>query len=236
MRQHGTNARYVWGPDETDTPGKGCRCSDCRAARAKAEGARKKRKAMESFHPERALWVDAKPARAHVRSLMASKRGATDGVGLKQIVKVSGVSHGSISRLVYGKRRPDGTRIPSKRIHRDTAAKLLAVTRADMAKGASVPAGPVWAMVDEIVAWYNSEVGTPAGNGYGRHPYGGKAWLGRYLTGNPAAQSLQLSRRSVSVEHARKVAKLHDRLAGEHESFRWRYCKCPSQRARDIAS
>lgn len=235
MRAHGTATRYVWGPDATGTEGKGCRCRECRAARAKAERDRKKRKAMEEFHPERALWVDAGPVRKHVRSLMASKRGGTDGVGLKRIARVSGVSQGALWKLVYGKRRDDGSQVPSKKIHRDTAARLLAVTRADMAKGATVPAGQTWRLIDEMVAWYNAEIGTPSGNGYGRHPYGGKAWLARHLSGNPETLSLQLSKARVTVEHARRISELHDRIYREFEAFRWRYCACPERQVREEA-
>lgn len=44
MKPHGTSARYSHGPDENDTPGKGCRCAQCTAAvrserrRQRAEG------------------------------------------------------------------------------------------------------------------------------------------------------------------------------------------------------
>lgn len=73
--------------------------------------------------------VDAGPARAHVRSLM------NQGMGLKRIVAVSDISQGLLWKLVYGKRRPDGSRTPSKRIRKDTEARILAI-ELDLAAGA----------------------------------------------------------------------------------------------------
>jgi hypothetical protein len=198
VREHGTYAKYV---------AERCRCELCRAANRSYERARTRRKAYG-----REPWVDAAPARRHVKKLMASGPGQTDGVGLKQIVKVSGVSHGCLWKLVYGKNGK-----PSKRIHRDTEQKLLAVTPADAAKGATVPAGETWKLADEIVAFFNSQ---------NPRRYGGKAKLGRYLTGNPNAQSLQLSRYMVSVKHAQMVKVLHDQLEKASEVFRWRFCSC----------
>jgi hypothetical protein len=241
-RPHGTRARYVLGPDIDDNPGKGCRCDNCREANAEYERERSRRLAMEKWHPERARWVDAAPVRKHVRSLMASKTGATDGVGLKRIAKLSGVSGGALWKLVYGKRRPDGSRIPSQRIHRDTAAKLLAVSRDGMADGASVEGRRTHKLAREIVTWYDSSFRAPPSRKSdspnrvkGR---GGKAWLARQLTGNPDTKALQLGTRNVSVRHARRIRQIHDRLWEEHASFRWRYCSCPDVRRsrRDVAS
>lgn len=227
-RLHGTYVKYV-----VDL----CRCDECRRANRDYVRANERRKAIEKFHPERSKWVDAEPARKHVRSLMASGLGQHDGVGLKQIVKVSGVSQGVLWKLVYGKRRPNGEQIPSQTILRTTADKLLALTRQHMAGGASldrVTTKRVWQMVEELIAWYNAEIGTVSGNGTGAerkpHPYGGKAWLGRQLTGNPTAASLQLSKTSISVHHARIVAELHDKTHKESEAFRWRYCSHGAER------
>lgn len=64
-------------------------------------------------------YVDATRAREHVQNLLAANMGPV------QIAKVSGVPHGAISKLLYG----DYARgmAPSKRIRRETEAKLLAV-------------------------------------------------------------------------------------------------------------
>jgi hypothetical protein len=134
MRAHGVSARYVWGPDENDQPGHGCRCQPCKDARS-ADG-RARRQRVEP------AYVAANPARAHVAWL------GDQGVGMKQIVKVSGVSHGCLWKLVYGL-PPRGV---SKRIRKSTADKILAVTPADGADGSRVPAGPTIANIDRIVA------------------------------------------------------------------------------------
>lgn len=97
---------------------------------------------------------------------------------------------------------------PSKKVRRATAEKLLAVTLADMAEHATVPAGPTWERVDEMVAagW-------------------AKAAIGRHVHG-PNAKSLQLGARRVTVANARAVARLHHRwrsgeLQVEGRRSRW---------------
>jgi hypothetical protein len=172
----------------------GCRCWDCCAARSEYERQRRKANAYG-----RSLTVDAEPVRQHVRNLMCDgKRGAHHkGVGLKRIVKVSGVAQGTLWKLMYGAPDRDG---PSKKVRRVTAEKLLAVTPDDMADGATVPSGPTRRKLDEMVA-----------GGFA------KAELGRYLTGNVATKSLQVATaRRVTVGTARKVDDLHARWkAGE---------------------
>lgn len=123
MREHGTHACYVWGPESG--PGDGCRCEPCRAANTAYEKARAQRIAP--------AYVSAANARAHVRFL------SDHGVGLKRIVAVGGVSQGTLWKLMYGK---DGK--PSKRIRRSTEQKILAVTPADAADGAPIDAGGTW--------------------------------------------------------------------------------------------
>lgn len=222
-RVHGSYAKYVI---------EKCRCEPCRRANSEYERDRARRHAIEKWHPEQARWVDAEPVRKHLRSLMASGKGQTDGVGLKQMVKVAGVSHGLLWKLMYGKPRPDGTRTPSKRIRRDNAEKLLALSRDHMAAGARVDeleTRRTWHLIEELIAWYNGEIGTHSGNGMAHHPAGGKTWLGRILSGNPAALSLQLSRRSIKVRHVHMVRDLHDQTLKDSEAFRWRYCKCDDE-------
>jgi hypothetical protein len=61
----------------------------------------------------------------------------SQGMGLKRIVKVSGVSQGVMWKLIYGKTRPDGTRTPSQRIRKETAERILTV-EVDLADGACI--------------------------------------------------------------------------------------------------
>lgn len=105
--QHGTYACYTLDA---------CRCLHCCNAVSVYEQNRKKRNAYG-----RSNLVDAGPARDHVAALMAS------GVGLKQIVKKSGVSQGVLWKLVYGKN--GGT--PSRRVTRATMDRLLTLDPAD---------------------------------------------------------------------------------------------------------
>jgi hypothetical protein len=108
QHQHGTNACYVLDK---------CRCLPCSEARSKVDDERRRLKAYGRYHK----YVDAYPVRLHVRELMSA------GMGLKQIVKVSGVSQGGLWKLMYGKRKPDGSQRPSLRVLRETAEKLYAL-------------------------------------------------------------------------------------------------------------
>lgn len=105
--QHGTYACYVQDA---------CRCTPCARANADYEQQRTRRNAYG-----RSNLTDAAPVRAHVEQLGEA------GIGLKTLAARSGVSHGALWKLMYGKTRPDGTRTPSQRIRKDTAAAILAV-------------------------------------------------------------------------------------------------------------
>lgn len=110
--QHGTHAAYVLDR---------CRCLPCKDANTTYERRRSRQAAYGRWTP----FVDAQPSRDHVAALRAQ------GLGLKLIAKHSGVSHGSLWKLIYGKTQPDGTRRLSVRVKTETAAALLAV-RADL--------------------------------------------------------------------------------------------------------
>lgn len=137
MRKHGTNARYRLGPTEDDEPG-GCRCAACREAGRNYDRAYRERAVP--------VLVDARRARRHVRELMAAR------IGPKTIAQRSGVSHGAISKLIYGA-YSGGKRTPSRRIKKATEDALLAVHSGWSAEdGTMVPAGPVHEIVAELVA------------------------------------------------------------------------------------
>lgn len=91
-----------------------CRCEHCRKALRDYERWRHRQRAYG-----RVPFVDAEPARRHVRALQAAN------MGTHQIARVSGVPHGTLSALLYG----DSTRShpPSRRIRLRTARALLAV-------------------------------------------------------------------------------------------------------------
>lgn len=125
MRDHGTYTKYVV---------EHCRCDPCRNANRDYERERKKRTAPP--------YVGADRARQHLAELAAA------GVGMKTVAARSGVSHGCLWKLVYGK----PGRGPSKRIRPDTEAKILAVTPRDVADGGRVDAAPTWAHVEQLLA------------------------------------------------------------------------------------
>lgn len=132
--QHGTYACYVLDR---------CKCLPCAAANSNYEQHRLKQRAYG-----RQSYIDAGPAVAHARELMAA------GVGLKQITKLSGISGGSLWKLLYGKRDADGVPRPSVRCTRATAERLLAV-RADfpvLAGGALVDPTGTHRRVQALVA------------------------------------------------------------------------------------
>lgn len=165
---HGQHAAYV-----LDL----CRCSDCSAANSAYERGRAAR-----IEP---AFVSAVPARDHVRFLMES------GVGLKQIVKVSGVAHGTLWKLVYG---VNGR--PSRRCRKSTLDALLVVTPLAAADGAKVDAGPTWELLDAMFA-----AGVP------------KSTVATHLG---VGKSIQFSRRQIAARNARAVKDLYDRwVAGE---------------------
>ena len=125
---HGTRNAYVLDR---------CGCAPCTKANRDYENARVRMAAAHQWAPERPATptdlVDAGPAREHLQALMAA------GMGLKTIAAKSGVAHGSISAVVYGKPTPDPKerRPPRRRITRDLEARILAIGL-QLADGATV--------------------------------------------------------------------------------------------------
>jgi hypothetical protein len=62
-------------------------------------------------------YVDAGPARQHLRTLAAA------GIGWRRAARLSAVSTGAVSKILYG---GPGQRPPSQRIRPQTAAAILA--------------------------------------------------------------------------------------------------------------
>jgi transcriptional regulator with XRE-family HTH domain len=116
IRQHGTYAKYSV---------EGCRCEQCRAVVRVYSNQRNRLKAYGQWQP----YVDAEPARQHVKALMAY------GIGWMRIADLAGVPRGSVSRLLYGATNPP--RPPSHRIRPETEQKLLAVTATPENRGAT---------------------------------------------------------------------------------------------------
>lgn len=118
--QHGTYACYTLD---------GCRCVPCADAQSAYETNRTRQQAYGRWDN----LVDASPARAHVAAL------GEYGISLKQVARLTGISTGTLSKLVYGHYKPlDGPsrgrygkgellRGPSERVSKRLAAKVLAV-------------------------------------------------------------------------------------------------------------
>lgn len=173
-RLHGTHAKYAV---------ERCRCDECRRAQREYNRHRVRQMARPDgvWNP----YVDAGSAREHVQWL------ASCGVGVKSIAKISGVPHGTLSKLMYG----DNVRglAPSRRIRPATEQKILAVMPV-MAQGAQqVPAGPTWRLLEELIArgWSRAELTRRLGQ---------------------KGPGLQLSRSRVRASTARKVEQLHAEL------------------------
>lgn len=177
---HGTRAAYVLDR---------CRCRACRDGNQAAEQERKRLQAYGRWEP----YVDAEPVRQHVAALRAG------GMGLKRIAAVSGVPHGALWKLVQGKRRADGTCVPSRRVRPSTARQVLAVTLDvdTLAGGARTARTGTLRRLQALVAlgWSQAE-------------------LGRRLGINDANMTpLVQGRRDVTVRTARAVADLYADLS-----------------------
>jgi len=164
-----------------------CRCEACRAAEAAYKRRNRRRKAYGGdYWP----WVNAERAREHIRWLMASSAGATNGVGVDRIAALTGVSRSTMQNLLYGERRHGYYSGPSRQIHRETEAKLLSVSRTDLADGATVDAGSTWELIECLKA-------------YGIPYYRINAALGN------SGEKLKLSKRAVRVSTAKAIERLH---------------------------
>lgn len=142
---HGTHACYVLDA---------CRCRPCSKANRVYESNRVRQHAYGRWDN----YVSATAARARVLHLMSQ------GMGLKRIVAVSDISQGVLWKLVYGKTKADGTRTPSKRIRKDTEARILAVTL-DLADGAKADGTGTTRRLQALVAlgWSQSKLGQRLG-------------------------------------------------------------------------
>jgi transcriptional regulator with XRE-family HTH domain len=149
--QHGTYAAYVLDR---------CRCDACRNANVEYEHDRSQLAARRRWDPTvpatpRGELVPARRARAHLKALMAA------GMGLKTIAAKSGIAHGSISAIIYGKRsRVKSERRPRRRrITRQLEQRILAVNL-DLAGGAKVDPTGTARRLQALVAigWSQSQL------------------------------------------------------------------------------
>ena len=132
--------------------------------------------------------------RAHLQGLLDA------GLGPKRIAVVSGVAHGVISSILYGKWLADGTRRqPNRRVRPDTATRLLAIEANLDTLGATVVINGAGTTlrVQALVAcgWSQARLAALLGRDAGN--------FGPVVHG---------SRDGVQVQTARDVRDLYDRL------------------------
>lgn len=173
-RQHGTRVKYV-----VDK----CRCAPCRQANSLAAAERRRLNAYG-----RPAYIDATPARTHVRRLGAQ------GMGWKRVARAAGLSPSTVWKLMYGD--PARGRQPNKRVKPATAAKILAV-ELDLADGAKIDATGTRRRLQGLVAI-----------GYSQ------SYLARRLGIHPGNFGTMFHHRGqVVVATARAVADLYDELS-----------------------
>jgi len=133
--EHGTYVCYVQD---------GCRCDPCREARR----ARRRQWELERVGLRPSSFVDASEARA------IAERLAEAGISLKHLARATDLSHGSLSRLIYGWRDVG----PSRKVARRTLDRLRRA-EADfhdeflvLPDGVPIPADEAKLIVTELVA------------------------------------------------------------------------------------
>jgi len=180
-REHGTNARYRWG-EVGDDYRNGCRCYECCTAGVLYEKLRERRKAR-GIDP----YVDNSEARAHLEWL------ETQGVGLRTVSSVSGVSRSALSLIRKGTRpvsRPE------------TIAAIMAVHTGDAAAGAVIDGTRTMQLVDELLALGHTKGDLAVMLGASR-------------------KALQVCRRgTIRRETADKVTALYEELTRERDAQR----------------
>lgn len=186
----------------------GCGCGECRAAMAARAREVSRLKAYGLWDPP---MTDAAPVRAHVQALMAF------GFAYERIAEVAGVPRGTMTRLLYG--FPSRNAPPSRRIRKETGARLLAV-RADPAllgDSASVSACGTRRRLQALVAC-----------GWSMQRLAGKLEMTpehvRVIAGGDAA--------AVTAGTARRVRDLYDRLWNQSPPAESRHDRSAAARAR----
>lgn len=178
MRDHGTLVKYV-----ADR----CRCEAC--SEAGRTYSRNRSRAMQRPDEKWEPFVDAAPAREYLRDLQKY------GIGPVTVAALSGVSHGSITRILYGDR--SAGRPPSRRIRPETERRILGIRYLNADGWQQIPSKATWELIDDL-----------ASRGFT------KTWIAQQLVG-PQALNLQFSHNRVRATTARRVEALHQSLQGK---------------------
>lgn len=167
----------------------GCRCYTCGYAASEYRANVERRKAYGTWQP----FVDAEPVRDHIRMLSEA------GIGWKRVAKLTGISSGSFSKLLFG--IPSQGRPPSVKVRTETAEKILAV----------VPC--VDALADRAFV-------TSVGSVRRLHALVRRGWpqseLAARLGMTPGNFTTLLRRPRITAASARAVRDLYDRLQNQN--------------------
>jgi len=155
-------------------------------------------------------YVDARPARDHLYALSRA------GIGWKRATELSGLSTGTVSKLLFGK----AGRLPSRRIRPETAEAILAVplAPASLSQGALVPADGTRRRLQALVAigWPQSRLAGPLGMGASNF-------------------GTALGRKRVTAATARSVERLYDELWNRPPAEADQRSRISASRARNYA-
>lgn len=168
-RPHGTRAKYV---------AEECRCPGCRAANT--DYARERDRARHRPDGPGPAYVPAGRVREHLCWLR------DEGVGLRRVAEVSGVSRSIVSNIVHQRQR---------RLRPETGQRILAVGPRHAASASLVDAAATWALIDQLVAQGHT-----------------RAFLAAQLGSRARVPALQLGTHQVRASTARAVEDLHRRL------------------------
>lgn len=185
-----------------------CRCLQCTEAKTVYERKRSRQKAYGRWAP----YVDAAPARAHVRALMDA------GVGLKRISRLSGVSQGCLWKLMYGKRDGTGTPRLTASMRQDTVDRLLKVGARDHADGARVNVTGAHRRLQALVVLGWSQAKLAARLDVGRSNFG-----------------TMMAGEQITVATARRITALYEQLWNSAPPESTHRDKIAASRARNLA-
>jgi transcriptional regulator with XRE-family HTH domain len=174
-RDHGTQACYT----------AGCRRDECRIAHRDKQREERRLKAYGRWESP---FTDAEPARKHL--LMLSEHG----IGLRRSAELAGISHATMTRLIYGE---DGAP-PAERIRFRTEAAIFAVQPSGelVADGVAVPGCGPARRVQALIA---------------------DGWSQKYIEGRVgmypgSLAGLLKNGTGTTLGFARKIAALYDEL------------------------
>jgi hypothetical protein len=137
VREHGTRACYVFGPEPGGDRAKGCRCESCRDANRTYARLSTKRKRRIDRGKSAPVLVDATPVREHLLWLLEKN------IGTRVVAQETGLNRKTIKDL------RDGT---TTRVRPVRAQAILAVGTHRAHARTLIDATATWRLIDELLA------------------------------------------------------------------------------------